>query len=43
MPFCSKRCRILDLANWATEKYAIPAPLTGDDEEPGLPTQGADE
>ena len=24
-PFCSERCRILDLANWSTEKYAIPA------------------
>ena len=22
-PFCSDRCRILDLANWATEKYVI--------------------
>jgi endogenous inhibitor of DNA gyrase (YacG/DUF329 family) len=26
-PFCSERCRILDLANWATEKYVIPAPI----------------
>jgi endogenous inhibitor of DNA gyrase (YacG/DUF329 family) len=24
-PFCSDRCRLLDLANWATEKYGIPA------------------
>jgi len=24
MPFCSERCRTLDLANWATEKYVIP-------------------
>jgi uncharacterized protein len=30
MPFCSDRCRLTDLANWATEKYTIPAPL-----EPG--------
>ena len=24
-PFCSERCRIVDLGNWATEKYTIPA------------------
>lgn len=30
MPFCSDRCRIIDLGNWASEKYVIPAPL-----EPG--------
>ena len=39
-PFCSERCRIMDLGNWASEKYVISAPLqTGDiaekpDEEP---------
>jgi endogenous inhibitor of DNA gyrase (YacG/DUF329 family) len=34
-PFCSERCRILDLGNWATGKYAIPsdAPMKKDDEE----------
>ena len=26
MPFCSDRCRILDLGNWASEKYVIPGP-----------------
>jgi endogenous inhibitor of DNA gyrase (YacG/DUF329 family) len=24
MPFCSDRCRIIDLGNWATEKYVVP-------------------
>jgi len=24
-PFCSERCRILDLGNWASEKYVIPS------------------
>ncbi|MGE5486644.1 MAG: DNA gyrase inhibitor YacG [bacterium] len=24
-PFCSERCRLIDLANWADEKYRIPA------------------
>ena len=26
MPFCSKRCRLFDLANWADEKYKISTP-----------------
>jgi len=25
-PFCSKRCRLFDLGNWASGKYAIPGP-----------------
>ncbi len=24
-PFCSDRCRLLDLGAWASEEYAIPA------------------
>lgn len=31
MPFCSDRCRLIDLGNWATEKYTISAPLQPDD------------
>lgn len=33
-PFCSDRCRLIDLSNWASEKYVIsePAsPLAGED------------
>jgi uncharacterized protein len=26
MPFCSERCRLIDLGNWATEKYVISEP-----------------
>jgi endogenous inhibitor of DNA gyrase (YacG/DUF329 family) len=26
MPFCSARCRIIDLGNWASEKYVISTP-----------------
>jgi endogenous inhibitor of DNA gyrase (YacG/DUF329 family) len=26
-PFCSERCRIVDLGNWASEKYVISTPL----------------
>jgi endogenous inhibitor of DNA gyrase (YacG/DUF329 family) len=25
-PFCSDRCRIIDLGNWASEKYVISTP-----------------
>ena len=33
MPFCSDRCRIIYLGNWASEKYVIPTPLEpGDDD-----------
>ena len=35
MPFCSDRCRIIDLGNWASEKYVIStaAPPPGPTEE----------
>jgi endogenous inhibitor of DNA gyrase (YacG/DUF329 family) len=25
-PFCSERCRLLDLGNWSAEKYVISRP-----------------
>jgi endogenous inhibitor of DNA gyrase (YacG/DUF329 family) len=37
-PFCSERCRIIDLGNWASEAYRVPvAPGAPDapDAEPG--------
>ncbi len=27
-PFCSERCRTVDLGNWAMEKYVISSPLS---------------
>lgn len=33
MPFCSERCRIIDLGNWASGKYVIPEPITPDMDE----------
>jgi endogenous inhibitor of DNA gyrase (YacG/DUF329 family) len=33
MPFCSDRCRIIDLGNWASEKYRISAPAEPSPEE----------
>jgi endogenous inhibitor of DNA gyrase (YacG/DUF329 family) len=32
-PFCSERCRMIDLGRWGSESYAIPAP-EADKEEP---------
>ena len=26
-PFCSERCRMIDLGNWASEKYVISTPV----------------
>ena len=26
MPFCSERCRLIDLGNWAMEKYVVSEP-----------------
>jgi endogenous inhibitor of DNA gyrase (YacG/DUF329 family) len=27
MPFCSDRCRLIDLGNWASERYVISTPV----------------
>ena len=40
-PFCSDRCRLVDLAKWLGEEYRIPGPRPGDGEV--TPGQGADE
>jgi endogenous inhibitor of DNA gyrase (YacG/DUF329 family) len=39
-PFCSERCRLLDLANWATERYVISEPAADEFEEPAPPARG---
>jgi endogenous inhibitor of DNA gyrase (YacG/DUF329 family) len=39
-PFCSERCRIIDLGAWASEQHRIPGDATTDDvlsEEPDPP------
>ncbi|MGA8074398.1 MAG: DNA gyrase inhibitor YacG [Candidatus Acidiferrales bacterium] len=30
-PFCSERCRTLDLGNWASEKYVVSEPVFDED------------
>ena len=38
-PFCSERCRLIDLGNWASEKYVISTPVRPSD----LPQNADDE
>jgi len=34
-PFCSERCRLIDLGEWASEKHAIPdEPIPSTEEYP---------
>ena len=32
-PFCSDRCRTIDLGNWSAENYVVHSPLTEADEQ----------
>jgi endogenous inhibitor of DNA gyrase (YacG/DUF329 family) len=31
-PFCSERCRLIDLGNWANGQYSLPAEETNTEE-----------
>ena len=31
MPFCSERCKLIDLGNWASERYMISTPIRQED------------
>jgi endogenous inhibitor of DNA gyrase (YacG/DUF329 family) len=31
-PFCSERCRTLDLGNWASERYVVSTPIIDEDD-----------
>jgi endogenous inhibitor of DNA gyrase (YacG/DUF329 family) len=40
-PFCSERCKLIDLGAWASESYRAPVtedPTEPDDSEPGAGT-----
>jgi endogenous inhibitor of DNA gyrase (YacG/DUF329 family) len=30
-PFCSERCKLIDLGNWANERYRVPSPTPNAD------------
>ena len=37
-PFCSERCRLADLGDWAAERFRLPVkPTEGDDDAPDDP------
>ncbi len=38
-PFCSDRCRLLDLGRWLGEEYRIPGPRAGDGAEGSTPDE----
>jgi endogenous inhibitor of DNA gyrase (YacG/DUF329 family) len=40
VPFCSDRCRLVDLGRWLDEAYAVPAPRKPDDEAGDEPADG---
>jgi endogenous inhibitor of DNA gyrase (YacG/DUF329 family) len=31
IPFCSERCKLIDLGNWSSGKYVISSPLKSSD------------
>ena len=41
-PFCSERCRMVDLGAWASESYRIPG-KPGEDDDPAEGNQGSEE
>jgi hypothetical protein len=36
-PFCSPRCKLIDLGNWASERYVVSTPLRPPDKEEDEP------
>lgn len=40
-PFCSERCRLIDLGDWLNENHRIPEPL--DDYSDGASGEGSDD
>lgn len=44
-PFCSERCRTIDLGKWASGRYVVSSPLqdTDEDFEPGPESGNTDD
>jgi endogenous inhibitor of DNA gyrase (YacG/DUF329 family) len=42
-PFCSDRCRLVDLGKWLGEAYRIPGPRAGDGAVPAAPDDEVEE
>ena len=41
-PFCSERCKLIDLGRWLDGKYQIPASEAEDDDDAGSARDGDD-
>lgn len=41
-PFCSERCKLIDLGNWSSEKYVVSTPVKPS-EEPDASYGGEDD
>lgn len=35
-PFCSRRCKLVDLDNWLNERYSVSEPIRRDDDDENL-------
>ncbi len=42
-PFCSERCRTIDLGKWASGAYVVPSPVTDADEQLGTDDSESDD
>jgi uncharacterized protein len=42
-PFCSDRCRLLDLSKWLGEEYRVAGPPPGDAAAPADPRDGGED
>jgi len=40
-PFCSERCKTVDLGEWATERYRVAAVENDEEQEGGAPPEPA--
>ena len=42
-PFCSERCKLIDLGNWASERYRVARQDEEPEEEPSMEENPANE
>ena len=42
-PFCSERCKLIDLGAWAAEKHAIPGEIIATEDGPKRGSSGEDQ
>jgi hypothetical protein len=42
-PFCSERCRLIDLGKWASGAYVISSPIRDTSDDPGMKPGNSDD